>query len=261
MKALQIAATGMLAQQTRVNVISNNIANVDTTAYNARRAEFADLLYQHEKRAGAVSSDAGTVLPTGVQVGLGVRTAAISMDNTRGSLRQTDGDLDLAVEGRGYFEVGLPDGTTAYTRDGSFKRSPEGAIVTSDGYAVQPELVIPEEAIQVVINGDGEVYAYLEGDVQAQLVGRLSLTMFLNEKGLEARGGNLFLPTDASGEAQPGDPGLEGRGTLRQGYLEDSTVNVVAEITNLIEAQRSYEMNSRVITAVDEMMDVTNRIR
>jgi flagellar basal-body rod protein FlgG len=261
MKALQIAATGMLAQQTRVSVISNNIANVDTTAYNARRAEFADLLYQHEKRAGAVSSDAGTVLPAGVQVGLGVRTAAISMDNTRGSLRQTDGDLDLAIEGRGYFEVGLPDGTAAYTRDGSFKRSPEGAIVTSDGYAVQPELVIPEEAVQVVINGDGEVYAYLEGDVQAQLVGRLSLAQFLNEKGLEARGGNLFVPTDASGEPQPGDPGIEGRGRLRQGYLEESTVNVVAEITSLIEAQRSYEMNSRVITAVDEMMDVTNRIR
>jgi flagellar basal-body rod protein FlgG len=261
MKALQIAATGMLAQQTRESVISNNIANVYTTAYNARRAQYTHKHYQHEKRAGAISSDAGTVLPAGVQVGLGVRTAAISMDTARVSLRQSDGDIDLAIEGRGYFEVELPDGSTAYTRDGSFKRSAEGAIVTSDGYSVQPELVIPEDAIQAVINGDGEVYAYFEGDAQAQLLGRLSLALFLNEKGLEARGSNLFVPTEASGDAQPGDPGIEGRGTLRQGYLEESTVNVVAEITNLIEAQRSYEMNSRVITAVDEMMDVTNRIR
>ena len=261
MKALQIAATGMLAQQTRVSVISNNIANVDTTAYHARRAEFADLIYQHEKRAGAVSSDAGTVLPAGVQIGLGVRTAAISKDTTPGSLRQTDGDLDVAIEGRGYFEIELPDGSSAYTRDGSFKRSPEGTIVTADGYQVQPGLVIPEDAIQVSINGDGEVYAYFEGDAQAQLLGRLTLALFVNEKGLEAKGSNLFAPTEASGEAQPGDPGIEGRGTLRQGYLEESSVNVVAEITNLIEAQRSYEMNSKVITAVDEMMETTSRIR
>jgi flagellar basal-body rod protein FlgG len=261
MKALQIAATGMLAQQTRVSVISNNIANVDTTAYNARRAEFADLIYQQEQRAGAVSSDAGTVLPAGVQVGLGVRTAAISKDTLPGQLRQTDGDLDLAIEGRGYFEVELPDGAAAYTRDGSFKRSPEGAIVTADGYAVQPELTIPEDAIQVVVNGDGEVWAYFEGDARAQLLGRLTLALFINDKGLEARGANLFLPTDASGEASVGDPGVEGRGTLRQGYLEDSSVNIVAEITNLIEAQRSYEMNSKVITAVDQMMETTSRMR
>lgn len=261
MKALQIAATGMLAQQTRVSVISNNIANADTTAYSARRPEFADLIYQQEKRAGAVSSEAGTVLPVGVQVGLGVRTAAISADTSPGSLRQTDGDLDLAVEGQGYFEVELPDGSPAYTRDGSFKRSPEGAIVTADGYPIQPELVIPEDATQVVVNGDGEIYAYFDGEAGAQLLGRLTLAVFVNDKGLEAKGGNLFAATDASGEAGVGDPGLEGRGTLRQGYLEESTVNIVAEITSLIEAQRSYEMNSKVITAVDEMMGTTNRIR
>jgi flagellar basal-body rod protein FlgG len=261
MKALQIAATGMLAQQTRVSVISNNIANVDTTAYNARRAEFADLIYQHERRAGAVSSDAGTVLPAGVQVGLGVRTAAISKDTMPGPLRQTDGDLDLAIEGRGYFEVELPDGAAAYTRDGSLKRSPDGVIVTADGYPVQPELTIPADAIQVAVNGDGEVWAYFEGAARAQLLGRLTLALFINDKGLEARGSNLFLPTDASGEARIGDPGTEGRGTLRQGYLEDSSVNIVAEITNLIEAQRSYEMNSKVITAVDQMMETTSRMR
>jgi flagellar basal-body rod protein FlgG len=261
MKALQIAATGMLAQQTRVSVISNNIANADTTAYNARRAEFAALIYQQEKRAGAVSSEAGTVLPTGVQVGLGVRTAAISMDTSSGSLRQTDGDLDLAIDGRGYFEIEMPDGSTAYTRDGSLKRSPEGVIVTADGYPVQPELVIPEDAVQVIVNGDGEVYAHFEGETRAQLLGRLTLALFVNDKGLQARGGNLFAATDASGEAVVGDPGVEGRGLLRQGYLEDSSVNIVAQITDLIEAQRSYEMNSKVIAAVDQMMDTTNRIR
>lgn len=261
MKALQIAATGMLAQQTRVSVISNNIANVHTTAYNARRAEFADLIYQHEKRAGTVSSEAGTVLPAGVQVGLGVRTAAISTDTSPGSLRQSGGDLDLAIEGRGYFEVELPDGGAAYTRDGAFKRSPEGAIVTADGYPVQPEIVIPEDAVQVVVNGDGEVYAYFDGDPRAQLLGRLTLALFVNDKGLEARGSNLLNPTAASGEARVGDPGVEGRGMLRQGYLEESSVNIVAEITSLIEAQRSYEMNSKVITAVDQMMETTGRIR
>ncbi len=261
MKALQIAATGMLAQQTRVSVISNNIANADTTAYNARRAEFADLIYQHEKRAGAVSSEAGTVLPAGVQVGLGVRTAAISMDTSPGSLRQTDGDLDLAIEGRGYFEIEMPDGSATYTRDGALKRSPEGALVTADGYPVQPEIVIPEDAVQVAVNGDGEVYAYFDGEAQARLLGRLTLALFVNDKGLEARGGNLFAATDASGEALVGDPGVDGRGTLRQGYLEVSSVNIVAQITDLIEAQRSYEMNSKVITAVDQMMDTTNRIR
>jgi flagellar basal-body rod protein FlgG len=261
MKALQIAATGMLAQQTRVSVLSNNIANADTTAYHARRAEFADLIYQQEKRAGAVSSDAGTLLPAGVQVGLGVRTAAISMDTSSGPLRQTDGDLDLAIEGRGHFEVEMPDGSAAYTRDGSFKRSPEGVIVTADGYPVVPEIVIPEDAVQVTVNGDGEVYAHFESENQAQLLGRLTLALFVNDKGLQARGGNLFAATDASGEALVGDAGIEGRGVLRQGYLEDSSVNIVAQITDLIEAQRSYEMNSKVIAAVDQMMDTTNRIR
>lgn len=201
------------------------------------------------------------MLPAGVQVGLGVRTAAVSMDIAPGSLRQTDGDLDLAIEGGGYFEVQLPDGSAAYSRDGSFARSAEGAIVTAEGHPVQPEIVIPEDAVQVAVNADGEVYAYFEGDTAAQLLGRLTLALFINEKGLEARGSNLFLATEASGDPQIGDPGTEGRGTLRQGYLEDSSVNVVAEITSLIEAQRSYEMNSKVITAVDQMMETTSRIR
>lgn len=261
MRALQIAATGMMAQQTRVDVISNNIANAGTTAYNARRAEFADLMYEQEKRAGSVSSDAGTVLPTGVQIGLGVRTAAIATDVSQGSLQQTDGDLDVAIEGRGYFEVQLPDGSAAFTRDGAFKRSAEGVVVTADGYPVQPEIVIPPEAKQIVVNGDGEVYAYVDGDTPAQPLGRLGLSVFVNEKGLEAKGGNLFVATEASGEPESGDAGVDGRGTLRQGYLEESSVNVVHEITQLIEAQRSYEMNSKIITAVDEMMAATGRMR
>jgi flagellar basal-body rod protein FlgG len=183
------------------------------------------------------------------------------MDTSSGPLRQTDGDLDLAIEGRGHFEVEMPDGSAAYTRDGSFKRSPEGVIVTADGYPVVPEIVIPEDAVQVTVNGDGEVYAHFESENQAQLLGRLTLALFVNDKGLQARGGNLFAATDASGEALVGDAGIEGRGVLRQGYLEDSSVNIVAQITDLIEAQRSYEMNSKVIAAVDQMMDTTNRIR
>ncbi|WGF87612.1 flagellar basal-body rod protein FlgG [Marinivivus vitaminiproducens] len=261
MKAMQIAATGMQAQQTRVNVIANNIANSDTTAYHARRAEFADLMYQQERRAGTVSSDTGTVLPTGVQVGLGVRGAAIAMDTSQGSLRQTTGDLDVAIEGRGYLEIALPDGTAAYTRDGALKRSPDGVIVTAEGYPVQPEITIPEDALQVSINGAGEVWAYFAGEAQATQLGRFGLATFINEKGLEARGGNLFVPTTASGDAEMGDAGTDGRGTLRQGYLEESSVDVVAEITSLIEAQRSYEMNSKVISAVDEMLAATNRVR
>lgn len=261
MKALQIAASGMMAQQTRVSVIANNIANVETTAFAARRAEFADLLYQQEQRPGGVSSAAGTIVPAGVQIGLGVRTAAVSMDTRQGSLRQTGSDLDLVIEGRGYFEIELPDGSFAYTRDGSFKRSADGMVVTSDGFPVQPAITIPEDVLQVAINADGEVYGYFSGETEAQQLGRLTLATFVNEKGLEARGGNLFLPTAASGEPQPDDPGIDGRGTLRQGYLEESSVDVVNELTNLIEAQRSYEMNSKVITAVDEMLAAANRVR
>tara|TARA_R110002049_G_scaffold277912_2_gene456483 strand:- start:3 stop:788 length:786 start_codon:yes stop_codon:yes gene_type:complete len=261
MNALKIAATGMAAQQTRVEVISNNLANMNTTAYNARRAEFADLQYEQVARAGTVSSSSGTELPTGVQLGMGVRTAAIAMNVMQGSLKETGGDLDLAIEGRGYIEVQLPSGASAYTRDGALKLSGDGQLVTSEGFPVIPDLTIPEDARAVTVNADGEVYAYFADQAEPQLLGQLSLATFVNEMGLEAIGGNMYLETSTSGQPQIGAPGQDGRGTFRQGYLESSSVDAVREITELIEAQRGYELNAKVITAADQMLGATTQIR
>ena len=260
MRALKIAATGMAAQQMRVETISNNLANMNTTGYNARRAEFADLHYQQFARAAINASD-GTVLPTGVQLGLGVRPAAVSIHLSQGGLSATGADLDIAIDGRGYLEVTLPSGQSGYTRDGSLKRTGEGAIVTSDGYPVSPEITIPSDARSVSINGAGEVYVYFDDNAEAQLIGQLSLTGFTNPKGLEALGSNLFSETEASGPPLTGNPGENGLGTLRQGYLEDSSVDAVREVTELIEAQRGYEMNAKVISAVDQMMGATTQVR
>ena len=261
MRALQIAATGMSAQQMRVEVISNNLANMNTTGYNARRAEFADLHYQQLVRAGSISAADGTVLPTGVQLGLGVRPAAVSMNVEQGSLSQTGGDLDIAIEGKGYLEVTLPNGTSAYTRDGGLKRTGDGLIVTSDGFPVVPDITIPEDATSLSINAQGEVYAYFTDRVEPELLGQFSLAGFTNPKGLEALGSNLFAETGASGPALVADPGVNGLGMLRQGYLEDSSVDAVQEITDLIEAQRGYELNAKVITAADQMLSATTQIR
>lgn len=261
MRALKIAATGMSAQQMRVEVISNNLSNMSTTGYNARRAEFADLHYQQFARAGTVNASDGTVLPTGVQLGLGVRPAAVSVDLAQGALSATNGDLDVAIEGAGYLEVTLPSGQAAYTRDGGLKRSAEGLIVTSDGYAVSPEIVIPSDARSISINADGEVYAYFDLATEAQLLGQFTLAGFTNPKGLEALGSNLFLESEASGPAIQSTPGQDGLGTLRQGYLEDSSVDPVKEITDLIEAQRGYELNSKVISAADQMLAATTQVR
>lgn len=261
MRALKIAATGMSAQQMRVETISNNLANMSTTGYNARRAEFADLHYQQMARAGAVNASDGTVLPTGIQLGLGVRPAAVSMHLAQGSLSATQGDLDVAIDGSGYLEVSLPSGQSAYTRDGGLKRTGEGLIVTSDGNPVQPEIVIPDDAISISINSDGEVFAYFTDTPDGQSLGQFNLTGFTNPKGLEALGSNLFAETEASGPALVSTPGQDGLGTLRQGYLEDSSVDAVREITELIEAQRGYEMNAKVISAADQMMGATTQIR
>ncbi len=261
MRALKIAATGMSAQQMRVETISNNLANMSTTGYNARRAEFADLHYQQMARAGSVNASDGTVLPTGVQLGLGVRPAAVSLHMQQGSLSATQGDLDVAIDGSGYLEVTLPSGQTGYTRDGGLKRTGEGVIVTSDGFPVAPEIVIPDDARSISINADGEVYAYFDEAAAGQLLGQFTLTGFTNSKGLEAIGSNLFLETEASGPALVSSPGQDGLGTLRQGYLEDSSVDAVREITELIEAQRGYEMNAKVISAVDQMMGATTQVR
>lgn len=261
MRALQIAATGMAAQQMRVETISNNLANMSTTGYNTRRAEFADLHYQQRSRAGTVSSTDGTILPTGVQLGLGVRPAAVSVDLAQGALSQTNGDLDLAIEGVGFIEVTLPSGQSAYTRDGALKRSGEGLIVTSEGYPVAPEITIPDDARSISINPDGEIYAYFANSPEAELLGQFNMVGFSNPKGLEAAGGNLFLETEASGAPIVSTAGQDGLGTLRQGYLEDSSVDAVREVTELIEAQRGYELNAKVISAADQMLGATTQVR
>jgi flagellar basal-body rod protein FlgG len=261
MRALQIAATGMSAQQMRVDVVANNLANMSTTGYNARRAEFADLHYQQLARPGTVTSADGTVLPTGVQIGLGVRAASIGVTIRQGPLVQTGGDLDVAIEGRGMLEVTLPNGQAAYTRDGALHRSADGLIVTADGNEVAPGITIPADARSITINSEGEVYAYFANQVAPQLLGQITLASFTNEAGLEAIGSNLYIETAASGGPQVGVPGEEGFGTLRQGYLEESSVDAVREVTELIKAQRGYELNAKVVTAADQMLGATVQVR
>lgn len=261
MRALKIAAAGMAAQQMRVEVISNNLANMNTTGYNARRAEFADLHYQQMARPGTVNASDGTVLPTGVQLGLGVRPASVTMMLSQGSLGATGGDLDMAIEGNGFFEVTLPDGRAAYTRDGALKRTGDGLIVTADGYPVVPNITIPADTRSISINAEGEVYAYFGDRVDAELLGQFNVSGFTNPKGLEAIGSNLFLETEASGPSTVSTPGQDGLGVLRQGYLENSSVDAVKEITDLIEAQRGYELNSKVISASDQMLGAMVQVR
>jgi len=261
MKALQIAATGMAAQQMRVDVVAHNLSNMSTTGFNARRADFADLHYQQMARPGSVTASDGSILPTGVQLGLGVRPASVSVVLAQGSLVQTGGDLDVAIEGLGYLEVTLPGGGAGFTRDGALKRTGDGLIVTSEGHQVAPGITIPADARSLAINGDGEVYAYFANRVEPELLGELSLVGFTNEKGLEAIGSNLYLETEASGPALQGAPGQNGLGTLRQGYLEESSVDAVREVTELIKAQRGYELNAKVISAADQMLSATTQVR
>lgn len=261
MRALKIAAAGMTAQQMRVEVISNNLANMNTTGYNPRRAEFADLHYQQIARPGTINASDGTVLPTGIQLGLGVRASSVSVMLGQGSLAQTGGDLDLAIEGKGYLEVTLPNGNAAYTRDGGLKRTGDGLIVTSDGFPVVPDITIPDDAKSVSINAEGEVYAYFTDRVEPELLGQFTLAGFTNPKGLEAIGSNMFLETPASGPSTVTTPGEDGLGVLRQGYLEDSSVDPVREVSDLIAAQRGYELNSKVITAADQMLGSMVQIR
>jgi flagellar basal-body rod protein FlgG len=261
MRALEIAAAGMAAQAMRVEVISNNLANMSTTGYSPRRAEFADLHYQQLSRPGTISAADGTVLPTGVQLGLGVRPTAVSVMLTQGALQATGNDLDLAIEGEGYLEVQLPDGRAAFTRDGALKLTGDGLIVTSDGFAVAPGITVPADARSVSINAEGEVWAYFADRVEPELIGGLTLAGFTNAKGLEAIGSNLHLETAASGPPLVAAPGQDGLGTLRQGYLEESSVDAVKEVTDLIEAQRGYELNSKVIAAADQMLGATVQIR
>lgn len=261
MRSLDIAATGMQAQQTNVDVISNNIANMSTTGFKRRRAEFQDLIYQDLRRVGSNSSDNNTVLPSGAQVGLGVKTAAVYRINEQGNLQQTSNSLDVAIQGNGYFQITLPSGDTAYTRDGTFGLAADGTIVTSSGYAVAPGIVVPPNALSVTINGSGQVQATIAGQTTPSTLGQIQLASFANEAGLDAQGDNLFLQTAASGNPVTGAPASPGFGSVMQGFVESSNVNVVSEMTSLITAQRAYEMNSKVITASNEMLQTLTNLR
>ncbi len=261
MRSLDIAGTGMQAQQTNVEVISNNLANMTTTGFKRERAEFQDLIYQNLRRVGSNSSDTGTIVPSGAQVGLGVKTAAIYRINEQGNLQQTSNTLDMAIQGNGYFQITLPDGETAYTRDGTFSLSPDGTIVTADGYTVLPGLTIPTAATSVTVNTSGQLQVTLQGQTAPTTVGQFQLASFPNEAGLAAQGDNLFLQTAASGAPVAGNPATTGFGTMMQGFIETSNVNVVTEITNLITAPRAYEMNSKVITTSDEMLSTLTNLR
>ena len=261
MRSLSIAATGMLAQQRNVEVVSNNLANMNTTGFMRRRTEFHDLLYQNLRRVGSTSSDAGTIVPSGVQLGLGVKLAAVYRIHEQGNLNPTDNAFDLAVQGQGYFQIETPNGDTAYTRDGTFQLNADGQIVTHDGYAVLPNITVPTNAVDVAINGSGEVLVKLDGQVAYSNVGQIQTAIFANEAGLESIGSNLYLETPASGNAATGTPGSTGYGTVLQGFLETSNVNAVEEISNLISAQRAYEMNSKVIQTSDEMMGTITQMR
>ncbi|MBN8530601.1 MAG: flagellar basal-body rod protein FlgG [Alphaproteobacteria bacterium] len=259
MRAFNIAATGMMAQQLNVEVISNNIANITTTGFKRQRAEFQDLLYQPQKRVGSNTSESGTLVPTGVELGLGVKAGAVYRIHEQGNVIQTQNVLDLAVQGKGYFRIELPDGEFAYTRAGAFQLSPNGEIVNTDGFRVTPGLTIPPEAEDISVSKAGVVEAKIPGQIDPQVIGTLDIVTFINDAGLKAIGENLFKESPASGAALVGIPGQQGVGTIMQGFVETSNVNAVTEITNLIVAQRSYEMNSKVITASDQMLQALNQ--
>ncbi len=252
MRALYSAASGMIAQQYNMDTISNNLANVDTAGFKGNLARFQDLIYQTIQAPGAPIGP--SIVPVGQQVGLGVKVGSSEKIFTQGSLQQTSNPLDVAIEGDGFFQVTLPDGTTAYTRDGSFKEDANGSMVTSDGYFVQPQITIPQNAISVQVGEDGTVTAMVPGSAQPQQLGQLTLARFVNNAGLQAQGQNLFLQTAASGPPIVTQPGLNGAGVLQGGYLENSNVQVVNEIVNMIVAQRAYEANSKAIGASDQML-------
>ena len=261
MKALAIAATGMNAQEQNLEVIANNIANLNTTGFKRSRAEFTDLIYQTERVMGVSSRGRDATVPEGAQVGLGVRTAAVRTLQIQGALTNTGNSLDLAINGRGWFQVTTPSGDTVYTRDGAFNTNATGQLVTADGYTVTPPVLIPQTATSVTVSQTGVVTATIPGQATPQQVGQLTIANFINEAGLQALGNNLFQQTAASGQPQVGVPGDTAFGVLQQGYLEASNVDPVSEITNLIGAQRAYEMNSKVIQAADQMSGTISNMR
>ncbi len=260
MQALQTAATGMMAQELNVQVISNNIANMRTTGYKRQRAEFQDLLYEHVARIGTQTSDQGNILPVGVDIGSGVKTAGTPRVMTQGNLLPTGRDLDVAIRGEGFFKIQRPDGTFAYTRDGSFEMDAQGRLVTAQGNLAQPGITIPQNAIAVTINQAGQVSVSIPGATAPSVLGNLTLTRFVNKAGLSPIGDNLFVETPASGAPQDGTPNADGYGDLQQRNLEQANVEAVTEISDLIAAQRAYEMNAKVITATDQMLSATSQM-
>ncbi len=260
MRAMHTAATGMMAQELNVQVISNNIANLRTTGYKRQQAHFQDLLYQSLRRSGAATSDQGTQVPAGVEIGSGVKTVSTARVMTQGNVTQTEKDYDLAVRGEGLFRIRMPDGRTGYTRDGGFNLDSQGQLVTKEGYLVEPGITVPQNAAKVTISPLGLVQFVAPGTTQPADVGQIQLARFVNKAGLESIGDNLFVETAASGPAIDGNPGSEGFGNLQQGFLEEANVNAVTEISALIAAQRAYEMNARIVTATDQMLSATTQM-
>lgn len=261
MRSLDIGATGMLAQQLHVDVVSENIANMTTTGFKRQRPEFKDLIYQNLIRPGATSGDSGTTVPSGLQLGLGVKAGSVYRVHEQGSLKITSNPLDLALNGDGFFQVQMPNGDTTYTRDGVFQVNQDGDIVNSQGYRILPGITIPQNATDIQVSIDGQVQVLIAGQTTLQNLGQLQVATFINPAGLEALGDNLLRETEASGTATVGNPGTDNLATIRQGAVENSNVNVVEEITNLITAQRAYELNSKVISTSDDMLAAIAQIR
>ena len=260
MQSLYTASTGMLGMQTQIDTTANNIANVNTIGFKKSRAEFADLMYHVQQYAGTSTSDT-TKSPTGIEVGLGVRPTAINKIFSEGSLKQTDNQLDIAITGKGFFKMELPDGTEVYSRNGAFKVDDNGTMVNSDGYTMVPQIVIPEDATNVSIGTDGIVTVTQPGSTQAVQIGQINTSSFINPAGLHSLGDNLYIETDSSGQAIEGTPGIDGLGVLRQGFIELSNVELVVELTDLITGQRAYDSNSKVITTSDEMLQTVNNLK
>jgi flagellar basal-body rod protein FlgG len=260
MRAMRTAATGMMAQELNVQVISNNIANMRTTGYKRQRAEFQDLLYEQVKRVGTQTSTQGNILPVGIELGGGVKTVGTPRIMTQGTLLPTGNTFDLAIRGEGLFKIQMPDGTFTYTRDGSFQMDAQGRIVTPQGYVVQPGITIPQNSTAITINAQGQVSALASGTTTPALLGQITLTRFVNKAGLQSVGDNLFVESPASGTPQDTTPATDGVGDLQQGNLEQANVEAVTEISDLIAAQRAYEMNAKVISAADQMLQSTSNM-
>ena len=260
MQALHTAATGMAAQELNVQVISNNIANLRTTGFKKQTAAFQDLIYEHVRRVGAQASDQGTIVPVGVDIGGGVKTVGTPRSMTQGTLSQTGNDLDLAVSGEGFFKILMPDGTYQYTRDGTFQMDNQGRVVTAQGNPVQPTITVPNNASGLAVNEQGQVSVTLPGSSTSTILGQIGLTRFINKAGLQPVGSNQFTETPSSGPPQDGTANTEGYGKITQGSLEQANVDVVSEMSDLIAAQRAYEMNAKVISAADQMMQSTTAL-